>query len=111
MLEWHAMLTFLVAALVAISGLGREAVHPLVLFLHRTLLFAIILWCARDLYRRRSFTISPVFLGLSGFTCLLMMSFLKNASTDEGFYIWYRFVLFGLMFVSLASWSRNQPAA
>jgi len=105
------MLTFLVAALVAISGLGREAVHPLVLFLHRTLLFAIILWCARDLYRQRSFTVSPVFLGLSGFTCLLMMSFLKNASTDEGFYTWYQFVLFALMFVSLAAWSRNQPAA
>src|SRR5262249_56248228 len=64
---------------------------------------------SRDLYLRRSFPVSPVFLGLSGFTCLLMMSFLKNASTDEGFYIWYKFVLFALMFVSLAAWSRNQP--
>jgi O-antigen ligase len=105
------MLTFLVAALVAISGLGREATHPAALFLHRTLLFAIIVWCARDLYLRRSFSVSPSFLCLGGLCCLLMLSFLRNASFDEGFYFWYQFVLFALMFVVLAAQARNRSGS
>ena len=108
MLESFAMLTFLVAALVAISAMGREATHPVVLFLYRSLLFAIALWCARDLHKNRSFSVSPGFLGLGTLACLLMMSFLRNPSTFEGFYLWYQFVLFAVMFVLLAAQMRSQ---
>src|SRR5439155_15779259 len=108
MLESFAMLTFLVAALVAISAMGREATHPVVLFLYRSLLFAIALWYARDLHKNRSFSVSPGFLGLGTLACLLMMSFLRNPSTFEGFYLWYQFVLFAVMFVLLAAQMRSQ---
>jgi len=102
------MLTLLLAALVAISAMGREASHPAVFFLYRSLVFAIVIKCVRDLQRNRSLSISPAFAGAAALASILMLSFLRNASTAEGFYFWYEFVLFGVMFVVLASNARHQ---
>src|SRR5262245_42142217 len=111
MVESPAMLTFLIVTLVAVSAMGREATHPVVLFLYRSLLFAIAIWCARDLHQSRSFTVSPIFLAVGTSASLLMMSFLRNASAFEGFYLWYQFVLFAAMFVLFAAHTRSQSFA
>lgn len=104
------MLTFLVAALIAISGLGTEATHPAVLFTYRSLLFVIVLWCAWNLYRTRSFTVCPIFLAACGVCSLLMLSFLRLPASFEGFYYWYPVLLFGALFVFLSAYARSQTA-
>lgn len=105
------MLTFLVTALVAVSALGSEGTHPLILVLYRSLLFAITLWCGRQLYRNGSFSICPRFLVAGVITCLLMLSFLREPSTFEGFYYWYQLVLFAAAFVVFGAYSRSRPTS
>jgi O-antigen ligase len=105
------MLTFLVLALVAVSGLGGEGTDPIVLLCYRSLLFAIVLWCGRDLFQRRPFFVCPKFLTACVVGSLLMLSFLRQPSTFEGFYFWYEFLLFATMFVFFAGYSRSRPAA
>jgi O-antigen ligase len=103
------MLTLLLAALVAISGLGGEGTEPVVLFLYRSLLVAIALWCGLAVYRTRPFFVCPKFLTAAAIGSLLMFSFLRAPSTFEGFYFWYQFFLFAVTFVLLAGYSRTQP--
>jgi len=103
-------MTLLLAALVAISGLGSEGTDPIILFLYRSLLFAIILWCGRAVYRSRPFFVCPKFLGAGVLASLLMLSFLREPSTFLGFYFWYQFVLFAVAFVLLGAYSRQQTA-
>ena len=105
------MLTFLVTALVAVSALGSEGTHPLILVLYRSLLFAITFWCGRQLYRNRSFPVCPRFLAAGVITCLLMLSFLREPSTFEGFYYWYQLVLFAATFVVFGAYSKSRPPA
>lgn len=105
------MLTLLLAGLVAISGLGGEGTEPVVLFLYRSILFAIVLWCGLAVYRSRPFSLCPKFLAAGAIGSLLMLSFLREPSTFEGFYFWYQFLLFAVAFVFLAGYSRSQSAA
>ena len=104
------MLTILLAALVAISGLGGEGTEPVVLFLYRSLLIAIAFWCGLTVYRTRAFFVCPKFLAAGAIGSMLMLSFLRAPSTFEGFYFWYQFFLFAVTFVLLAAYSRTQPA-
>src|ERR1051325_8169718 len=102
------MLTLLVTALVAVSGLGSEGTHPIVLFLYRSLVFAILFWCGRDAYRNDTFRVSPPFLAAGAVALLLALSFLRNPSTFEGFYTWYQFVLFAALFIVLSGYASSQ---
>jgi O-antigen ligase len=38
-----------------------------------------------------------------------MLSFVRNPSTFEGFYAWYQFFLFAVLFVFFAAYTRSQP--
>lgn len=102
------MLTILIVALVAVSGLGSEATHPVVLLTYRSLIFAVGAICLRDLSREQRVSVSPFFLAMAASAWLLMLSFLRNPSWSDGFYVWYQFVLFSAMFVLLGLSSRNR---
>ena len=104
------MLTFLVAALVAISALGSEGTDPVFLFLYRSTIFGIVVWCGRELYHSRSSVVSPRFAAAGAIGFLLMLSFLRYPSTFEGFYLWYQALLFAVLLVVFSSFVRTQTA-
>src|SRR5215475_15087515 len=102
------MLTFLVAALVAISASGREGTDPVFLFLYRSIIFTIVVWCGRQLYRSGSSFVSPYFAAAGAIGFLLMLSFLQYPSTFERFYLWYQTLLFGVLLVVFSAYARTQ---
>src|SRR5215469_8661094 len=105
------MLTILLASLIAITALGVEGTDPVFLFLYRSLIFGIVIWCGRELYRSRSSFVSPQFALAGAIGFLLMLSFLRYPSTFEGFYFWYQALLFAVLLVVFSAYARTQTAA
>jgi tetratricopeptide (TPR) repeat protein len=105
------MLTILLASLVAITALGSEGTDPVFLFLYRSVIFGIVVWCGRELYRNRSAFVSPRFAAAGAIGFLLMLSFLQYPSTFEGFYFWYQALLFGVLLVVFSAYAQTQTAA
>ena len=104
------MLTFLLTVLVAISALGSEGTDPVFLFLYRSTIFGIVVWCGRKLYRSRSSLVSQRFAAAGAIGFLLMLSFLRYPSTFEGFYLWYQALLFAVLLVVFSAYARTQTA-
>ena len=97
--------------LVAISPLGSEGTHPAVFFAYRTLLFAITVLCAIEVYQRKTLDVHPKFILAAMFLVFLMwISFQVNpGSKFDGRYAWYQLVLFGMAFLALAALNRDRP--
>jgi O-antigen ligase len=99
--------------LVAITPLGSEATHPIVLGLYRTLLFLILVVSA---IRTRQYDLPQVcylFLGASTVVLLAMYgsAVLRPVAHFEGVYVFYKNALFLAAFVSLASFHRTRSAS
>lgn len=113
-IETHRQLAVVIAVLllVGISPLGREATHPLVIFLYRSLLFAISILSALDVYQKRQTDVCWRFLAACAAVLVLMLiSLLSSPGLHaEGLFRWYQFALFGAGFVALARFHRNQSA-
>jgi O-antigen ligase len=103
--DWRDLILWLcLVLLVAVTPAGKEATHPLVLGIYRTLLLVII-----GLYftlpdRSRLPRLSPYFCaGLIGLAGISLISILHSrGSLFEGFYFFYFNVLFVAAFVALA---------
>ena len=93
------------ALLVAISPLGREATHPVVLGLTRTFLMAIIIATIIQTTGTAQ-RICGFFLGAAAaiVTAMLASVLFQAGSHFEGTYVFYQNVLFLAAFVSLALW-------
>src|SRR5262249_23665174 len=104
------------ALLAAISPLGREATHPVVLGLCRSLLFTIILAALIET-TKTGFRISPYLAGACGAILALMFASvaLRPGSKFEGEYFFYQNALLLIAFLFLAylrgSRSRNWKTA
>jgi len=99
-----------VVLLVAISPLGNEATHPIVLGIYRTLLLLIIVASA---IRTRQYDLPQVcflFLGAVALVLLAMYGsvVLRPDSHFEGVYTFYENALFLVAFISLASFHRTR---
>jgi O-antigen ligase len=105
----HQILFLAIVALVAITPLGREATHPLILFTYRTLLLVITGLCFLETETSRKPAVHPMFLVLGASAMLLMLaSVLANPGSHfDGVYRWYQFLLFGTAFVAMAGWHRS----
>jgi O-antigen ligase len=98
--------------LVAITPLGSEATHPIVLGLYRTLLILILLVST---IRTRRYDLPQVcFLFLGASTTVLLAMYgsvvLRSGAHFEGIYVFYKNALFLAAFVSLASFHRTRSA-
>src|SRR5262249_9115635 len=102
------MLTFLVAVLVAISALGSEGTDPVFLFLYRSIIFGIVVWSGRELYRSRSSFVSPYFAAAGTIRFLLILSFLRFFSTFLRFFFLFLAMLFGILLVVFSAYTRTQ---
>jgi O-antigen ligase len=97
--------------LIAITPLGSEATHPIVLGFYRTLLILILLVST---IRTRHYDLPQVcflFLGASAVVVLAMYAsvVLRSGSHFEGIYNFYQNALFLGAFVGLASFHRTRP--
>src|SRR4051812_21049373 len=84
------------ALLVAISPLGNEATHPIVLGIYRTLLLILTIVAA---WRTRRYGLPQVaipFLGAAGLVLFAMLAsvMLRSGSHFEGIYNFYQNALF-----------------
>ena len=96
--------------LVAITPLGSEATHPIVLGLYRTLLILILIVST---IRTRQYGLPQVcylFLGAAAvvFAGMFASVVLRSGSHFEGIYVFYQNALFFAAFVSLASYQRTR---
>ncbi|HEX5000357.1 MAG TPA: hypothetical protein VFY29_19195, partial [Terriglobia bacterium] len=113
--HWERRISWVVfgaiTALAAITPLGQEATHPLILVLYRALLMTLIvaaLWGAtRSADGRR---VCPYFLGAAGLLgALLALSvWLEPGSRFEGTYVFYKNALYGAAFLAVAAYSRRR---
>jgi O-antigen ligase len=105
------LLVFLaIAALVAISPLGKEATAAPILVAYRLLLIAITLGSLSVLRHKTEPEVCPIFIGLCGTAVILMLiSVVWNpGSTFDGFYRWYQYLLFGSAFIAMALIHRDR---
>jgi O-antigen ligase len=100
-----------VISLIVVTTLGGSGGAPWVFFTYRTLL---ILTAVLGVIGSRNSDdrICPIFLSLAGLVLALMLiSVLRiRGSHFEGFYLWYKYLFFACAFLSLANYSRFQPA-
>jgi O-antigen ligase len=98
--------------LVALTPLGKEASHPLVLVTYRTLLFIIVgcyAWSERSRLPRLSV---PFLLGVVAVAAVMFISLLRwPGALFESAYLFYEKVLFMSAFVTLAHSAIGRPAA
>lgn len=97
--------------LVAITPMGREATHPLVLGVYRTLLFFIVAcyaWSDRSKLPR----VSVPFLGAAvAVAAIMLISMLRwPGSLNESWYSFYEHTLFAGAFIALAHSAIGRPA-
>src|SRR5688572_20164939 len=92
-----------ITLLVAITALGKEATHPLVLGIYRSLLLGIVVLYAWS-ERRTLPQISPYFLlALAAVVAVMALSvILRQGSHFEAFYAFYEKILFIAAFMALA---------
>jgi O-antigen ligase len=90
--------------LVALTPAGKEATHPLILGLYRTLLLLMILIYALWIDRARLPRLSLWFVGLLTlvFTIMLVSTLRWDGSLFEGFYVFYESALFIAAFAAVA---------
>ena len=93
--------------LVAVSPLGNEATHPIILGIYRTLLFVIIAASAFRMRREELPQVSFLFLGSLALVLLAMYAsvVLRPGAHFEGIYLFYENALFLTAFVALASFN------
>jgi O-antigen ligase len=114
MKSWHDLATWLcLVFLVAVSPAGKEATHPLVLGIYRTLLLVIVVLYTMGPDRSRLPRLSPWFSGaLLVLGVVMWISVLRwQGSRFEGFYALYENVLFIAAFVALAHSSLGSTSA
>ena len=98
--------------LVAVTPAGKEATHPVVLFIYRTLLLGIVAayaaWTDRSKLRR----LCPYFIGaVAAILGIMIVSILRwPGSFVEGFYSFYTSALFIAAFIALAHAGTARPA-
>ncbi len=108
-----AVVIFSLILLIAVTPLGSEATHPLILGSYRTLLALISIL---TVVRLRQFDLPKVSLSFLG-TCTLVMFgmlgsvILRSGSHFDGFYTFYQNSLFLAAFIALASYARTRTAA
>jgi len=100
-----------VVLLGAITPLGNEATHPVVLGIYRTLLLSIIagylLWADRSQLRPVSAYFS---MGVAAAALLMVLSILRSPGSHvEGFYYFFQNGLFGAALLALAHTSSARP--
>jgi O-antigen ligase len=105
-------ITLCVIGLVVVTTLGGSGGAPVVFVIYRTLLFVITILCVWGT-RKADTEIARWFLALIVVLAGLMWLsvFRIQGSHFEGMYLWYRYVLFAGMFLTLAHYSRYQSAA
>lgn len=98
--------------LVAITPAGKEATHPAVLFVYRTLLLAIVAAYAAWTDRSKLQRLCPYFIGVFiAILGLMLISVLRwQGSLFEGFYAYYTNALFIAAFIALAHAGSARPA-
>lgn len=98
-------------SLIVVTTLGGSGGAPWVFFTYRSLLILTTILSMIG-SRGTEDRISPVFLGLVALVLALMLtSVLRiHGSHFEGFYLWYKYLFFACAFLSLANYSRLQPA-
>jgi len=96
--------------LVAVSPLGSEATHPIILGIYRTLLVVIIVATAVRTRQQELPQVRFLFLGLLALVLLAMYGsvVLRPGAHFEGIYAFYESALFLAAFVGLASFSRTK---
>ena len=97
--------------LVALTPMGKEATHPLVLLIYRTLLFVIVgcyAWSDRSNLPR----LSVRFLGgVIAAAAIMLISMLRwPGSLFESWYLFYEDILLGAAFIALAHSAIGRPA-
>jgi tetratricopeptide (TPR) repeat protein len=99
--------------LVAITPLGNEATHPIVLGLYRTLLFVILIASAIRMRHHDLPQVCYLFLGAAAivFTGMYASVVFRSGSHFEGIYVFYQNALFFAAFVSLASFHRTRNSS
>ena len=110
----HELAAFIsLVLLVAVTPAGKEATHPLVLTIYRTLLLAIVVSYAAFTDRSRLPRLSPAFtVGVVGVIAVMLISILRwQGSSFEGFYVFYEKVLFIAAFVALAHSAAGRSSA
>jgi O-antigen ligase len=108
--RFDGVIFFSLILLVAITPLGNEATHPIVLGLYRTLLFVVLIASAIRIRHYDLPQVSYLFLGAAGivFTGMYASVVLRSGSHFEGIYVFYQNALFCAAFVSLASFHRTR---
>lgn len=104
-------ITVCVIALIAVTTMGGSGGAPWVFFTYRSLLLVITILCAIG-SRAGAQRISPVFIGLTATSLILMLlSVLRiQGSHFEGFYLWYKHAFYISALLALALYSRLQSA-
>ena len=109
----HELVVFLsLILLVALTPAGKEATHPLVLGIYRTLLFVII-GCYAWKDRSKLPRLSPLFLGgVIVLAAIMLVSILRwPGSLFESAYLFYENVLFVTAFIVLAHGTMGRSTA
>jgi O-antigen ligase len=96
--------------LVAITPLGSEATHPIVLGLYRTLLILVVVVSTIRTRQHDLPQVCYLFLGTASvvFTAMYSSVVLRSGGHFEGIYAFYQNALFFAAFVSLASFNRTR---
>ena len=104
-------ITICVILLVVVTTLGGSGGAAPVFFIYRTLLLVITVLCISGC-RSEDLKINPLLLAaVSMSLALMLLSTLRiPGSHFEGFYLWYKHTFFISAFLSLAWYSRYQPA-
>src|SRR5687767_13048109 len=92
------------AMLLFISPLGREATHPIVLGLYRTLLIVITFLAIHSARREQTSALCPYFLGGITLAVAVMAASVAFAGNSrfESAYVFYQHIFFVVAFVALA---------
>jgi O-antigen ligase len=98
--------------LVAITPLGEEATHPVILFIYRTLLLGIVAAYAAWTDRSKLQPLCPYFIGaVAAIFGIMILSMLRwDGALFESFYTFYENVLFIGAFIALAHAGTARPA-
>jgi O-antigen ligase len=99
------LVTFIsLVLLVALTPTGKEATHPIVFLIYRTLLLVIIASYFAWANRSRLPRLSPGFvMGVTAVAGLMLVSILRwPGSLFESFYLFYENILFAVAFIALA---------
>jgi len=105
------IITVCVVSLIAVTTLGGSGGAPWVFFTYRTLLVLIAILCAIGT-GEAEFRICRIFLAGIGVVFAIVLIQIQRipGSHFEAFYLWFKYGLFAVAFLNLASYARHRSA-